>query len=90
MAKAETHSRNKGRDPASCIVIEPGRGAVIEGCRRIIECTEILTRVRTAGYIVEIFGQALRTDTYNIDTVEVRGAVTSVELIPCGKRGEGL
>lgn len=72
--------KRRPADGASYIVIEPSEGVRIEGCRQLLECSEVLARVRTRKYTVEILGSGLRADVFSSDTVEIGGNIISVTL----------
>lgn len=56
--------------------------AVIENCKKIIECNEILAKVLTGKFEVEVWGTDLSLSNFCSDCVEVRGKINSVNLIP--------
>ena len=75
------------KDKNAYIVIDPEKGVLIEGCRQISECTEVQTCIKTKRYIVEVYGSGLRANTFNIDTVEIEGDISSVVLTKSRRGG---
>ena len=72
--------KRKPPTDAAYIVIEPSKGVRIEGCRQLIECSEVLARVKTKQYTIEILGSGLHADVYGSDSIEIGGSVLSVSL----------
>lgn len=64
----------------SFITVTSNESAIIEGCRRIIECSDVLVIVRTVKFTVEIFGTDMKVRSFNCDSVEVTGRILSLEL----------
>lgn len=56
--------------------------AIVENCRHIIECNDILVKLATADFQIDIWGQELTISDYNKESVIVNGRISSVELTP--------
>lgn len=61
--------------------------AIIENCMHIIECNDIMVKLLTNNFYVEIWGQSLTINDYNTENVVVNGKISSIELLPKGKVG---
>lgn len=55
--------------------------AVIDNCKQILECTEVLTRVVTSNFEIEIWGDKLKLSSFDLGSVEVRGTIEQVKLV---------
>lgn len=75
----ESVKRNSPTDSAY-IVIEPSKGVRIEGCKQLLECSEVHARIKTKQHTVEILGSGLHADIYGSDSIEIGGCVLSVSL----------
>lgn len=64
----------------SYINIMDNKACIIENCKQIIECNEIMAKVLTGSFEVEIWGQNLQLTNYCTECVEVRGTIQSVNL----------
>lgn len=64
----------------SMITIMGDSEALIENCRRIIECNEIKCGVESAGYIVEVWGSGLTVTSYANGSAGVAGRISSVSI----------
>ena len=64
----------------SYITITSDNCVMIEGCRQILECSEVLARVSTRQFIVEVWGKDLKMNCFNNSSVSVIGTVSSVGL----------
>lgn len=64
----------------SYINILDNKKVIIENCKQILECNEVLARVATGSFQVEIWGHGLSLSNYCTDSVEVTGVVESVAL----------
>lgn len=56
--------------------------AIIENCRHIAECNDIMVKLITADFQIEIWGQSLTISDYNKENVIVNGRISSIELTP--------
>ena len=59
--------------------------AIVENCKHIVECNDILVKLLTADFEVHIWGQSLTISDYNKDYVIIRGLISSVELFQKGR-----
>jgi len=59
--------------------------AIIENCKRIVECNDILVKLVTRNFYIEIWGQNLTINDYNSESIVVNGKITTIELSPKGK-----
>lgn len=66
----------------SHITIMDDQCAIIENCKQILECNEILAKVLTHKFEVEIWGENLTLSNFCTESVEVKGKIKSVNLIP--------
>lgn len=53
---------------------------IIENCKKILDCNEVMARVMTTNFQVEIWGSNLSLSNYCSECVEVNGVVESVAL----------
>ena len=58
--------------------------AVIENCKQILECNEILAKVLTHRFEVEIWGENLKLSNFCTESVEIRGKIKSINLTAKG------
>lgn len=65
----------------SYINIADNNMATVENCRQIIQCTEIMIKLLTGRFIIEIWGNKLKLSNYSENCVEVRGVIEQVKLI---------
>jgi sporulation protein YqfC len=56
--------------------------AIVENCRHIAECSDVLVKLVTADFQIEIWGQSLTISDYNKENVIVNGRISSIEFIP--------
>ena len=64
----------------SYINIIDNKKVVIENCKQILECNEVMALVATGSFQIEIWGKGLTLSNYCTDSVEVTGVVESVAL----------
>ena len=64
----------------SYITITSDNNVLIEGCEQIIECSEVLAKVATKLFTVEILGSELKVNCFSNGTVSVFGTVRTVSL----------
>lgn len=55
--------------------------AVIENCKQILECNEILVKIQTGRFEIEVWGTGLMLSNYCSESIEIRGRISSVNLI---------
>lgn len=65
----------------SHITILDNSVAVIENCKQIIECNEIMTKVMTRNFEIEVWGTDLSLSNFCSDCVEVRGKINSINIM---------
>lgn len=65
---------------SSFITVSSDKNVVIEGCKQILDCTDILVRVRTVQFTIEIWGTGLTLSSYSNSCVEVEGRISSISL----------
>ncbi|MFT3951055.1 MAG: YabP/YqfC family sporulation protein [Oscillospiraceae bacterium] len=65
----------------SCVTITDNTQVLLENCKKIMECTEILVRVQTAEYEIEVWGTGLTMDNYSAASVVVRGTIQNVSIM---------
>ena len=70
----------------SHITIIDNKSVLVENCKQILECNDVLARLVTGRFIIEIWGKELFLNNYTSNTVEVRGVIESVNLVSKGKR----
>ena len=63
---------------SSYISITDDRAAVIENCKQIVE---IMAKVLTGSFEIEIWGSGLTMSNFCSDSVEIRGKIESVKLV---------
>lgn len=71
----------------SYISITSDKSVVIEGCKSISECSDVLVIVGTTEFTVEVYGADMKLRNFNQDSVEINGRISSVNLVG-KKRGE--
>lgn len=65
----------------SHITILDNIAVIIENCKQIIECNEILAKVQTGKFEVEVWGTDLTLSNFCSECVEIRGRISSINLI---------
>ena len=70
----------------SCISVLDNKQVLVENCKSLLECNEILVRIVAAGYIVEVWGRGLTTNNYSSGSVLVQGEIQSVSVTKRGER----
>ncbi|MBQ8623513.1 MAG: YabP/YqfC family sporulation protein [Oscillospiraceae bacterium] len=64
----------------SCITVRACNAVKIENCTRVLECDDILIKIRTTDCDVSIWGESLKLECYNENIISVYGKVTSIEF----------
>ena len=64
----------------SHITIIDDKVVVVENCKQILECNEILAKVLTHKFEIEIWGENLTLSNFCTESVEVRGKIKSINL----------
>ena len=59
--------------------------AIVENCKHIIGCNDIMVKLKTADYYIEIWGQDLTVNDFNTENVVINGKISKLEIIPKGK-----
>lgn len=59
--------------------------AIIENCKHIIECNDIMVKILSAFYIITVWGSNLSVSDYNKENVIINGKIFSVEIEQKGK-----
>ena len=70
----------------SHITILDNKVALIENCKQIIECNNVLARVNTSDFTVEIWGNNLFLNSFSNNNVEVRGVIDTISLTSRSKK----
>ncbi len=65
----------------SYITISDNRSVLIENCRQICECSDIMAKVGAGDYYIEIWGKDLKMSNYTLDSVLIEGTIDSIKLI---------
>lgn len=68
------------------VQITDNETAVIENCKHIVECNEIMVKVQTNDFIVEVWGNGLSINGYNTENVTVNGEITTVNIARRGRK----
>ncbi len=74
----------------SYINIIDNRQVIIENCRQISECNDVLVKVLTGSFQVEIWGSGLSLNTFTTESVEICGTVETVSITSRRKREKQL
>ncbi len=67
-------------DMNSCVVIKACKEVKIENCKRILECNEVLVRIKTSDCDISVWGEGLKLECYNENIITVFGEISSVEF----------
>lgn len=62
--------------------------AIVENCKHIVECNDIMVKLITADFDIQIWGQFLTISDYNSEFVVVNGKISSIEILPRGRSGK--
>lgn len=62
------------------IHIAGNRELILENCRRIEECSDVLMSMNCGGLLVHIWGSDLRAYDYRTGGIVIRGKISRVEL----------
>ena len=66
---------------SSIVTVSSDRSVLIENCRQICECSDIMAKVSAADYYIEVWGKDLKLSDYTQDSVMIQGDVESIKLI---------
>lgn len=64
----------------SYINILDNNKVIVENCKQILECNEVLAKVLTGSFQIEIWGNNLSLSNYCFECVEVCGVIETVSL----------
>ena len=81
--KEATKIKNNLREIAcinSHITVLDNTVAVIENCKQILECNEILAKIQTGKFEVEVWGSGLMLSNYCSEYIEIRGKISSINI----------
>ncbi len=65
----------------SYITITDNRSVLVENCKQICECSDIMAKVGSGDYYVEVWGKDLKMSNYTQDSVLIDGVIDSIRLI---------
>lgn len=65
----------------SYVTIENDRSVLVENCRQICECSDIMAKVCAGDYFIEIWGNDLKMNEYTQDSVYIYGKVESIKIV---------
>ena len=65
----------------SYISILDNEKVIVENCKQILECNEVMARVITGSFEVEILGQRLMMNNYDSHSVEVIGLCSDILIM---------
>lgn len=64
----------------SCVSVLDNKQVLIENCKTILECNDILVRIVSSGFLIEIWGKDLTANNYSSKNVSVNGEIQSISL----------
>lgn len=65
----------------SYVSITDNKSVLVENCRQICECNDIMAKVCAGDYYIEIWGAQLKMSDYSLDSVLIEGIVDSIKLV---------
>lgn len=65
----------------SYVTVTDNRSVLVENCKQICECNDIMAKVSAGDYFVEIWGTDLKMSNYTQDSVEINGVIDSIKLV---------
>lgn len=65
----------------SYVTIENDRSVLVENCRQICECSDIMAKVYAGDYFIEVWGNDLKMSEYTQDSVYIYGKVESIKIV---------
>ncbi|MBQ2581724.1 MAG: YabP/YqfC family sporulation protein [Ruminococcus sp.] len=65
----------------SYVSITDNKSVLIENCRQICECNDIMAKVCAGDYYIEIWGSQLEVSDYSLGSVMIYGTIDSIKLI---------
>ncbi|NLZ46727.1 MAG: hypothetical protein GX896_08555 [Clostridiales bacterium] len=69
----------------SSVTILNNKQVLIENCKNIVECNDILVRIISSNYEIEVWGVNLKISNYSSKTIAVNGEIQSVNVVKRGK-----
>lgn len=88
LSKYKERIKNKAYDACyytSDVEIIGNHKVIIENCKHIVECNDIMVKVKTAQYYIIIWGSRLTVSDFNKENVIINGIISSVEIEQKGK-----
>lgn len=64
------------------IQMEDNNKVIVENCKHIIECNDIMVKLITYDYDITVWGTQLTVSGYNSQYIIINGKVSSVEIFP--------
>lgn len=64
----------------SYVSLEDNNIATIDGCNKILECADVLVRVVTGKFEVEIWGNDLMLTIFSEGNAQIRGKIDEIKL----------
>lgn len=65
----------------SYVTVEDDRSVLVENCRQICECSEIMAKVCAGDYFIEVWGEGLKMSEYTQDSVYINGRIESIKIV---------
>lgn len=73
------------------IVITDDKTVLVENCKHILECNDVMVKMISTDFQIEIWGSSLTISDYNTSCAIVHGKISSVNISQrIGKRGKEL
>ena len=70
----------------SSINIVDNTQIIIENCKNILECNEMIVRVVSSKFIIEVWGSELYVSSFANKSIRIDGEITNVSLIKRGNK----
>lgn len=64
----------------SYVTITDNRCVLIENCRQIYESSDIMAKVGSGDYVIEIWGKDLKMSNYTQDSVMIDGVINNISV----------
>ena len=64
----------------SSIEIVGNNKIIIENCKKILECNEIMIKLKTPFFYITVWGTELFINNFNKENIIVNGKISSVEF----------
>lgn len=65
----------------SYVTVTDNKSVLVENCRQICECNDIMAKVGAGDYFIEVWGTNLKMSNYTQDSVLISGVIDSIKLI---------